>query len=192
MRRVLLFLVLAALAGACQKGREESLNLPPLNPEGFRGIGWGASLDELTGLIPLAAGEAGGESFFRREKDELNLDGVAVERILYRFAGGRFVQGLIFLEQGQAAVQSAKRTLFDQYGPMGPFVGQPSDVPGLDRVDLVYRWTLASGSISLLVARDDRQAVLVYAGTEKATGDKDMDAGEPGSAPESRSTAKDG
>jgi len=62
-------------------------------PEGFRGIKWGANIAELPDMS--LAEDSGETKYYHRENDEMKLGDAAIERLAYGFYKGKFFMVLI-------------------------------------------------------------------------------------------------
>ena len=82
--------------------------------QGFRGIQWGEFITNITGMIKIAAQE--GIDIYRRENDQLEINGSHVKGIEYYFFKDRFM-GLYISFEGYASFNGIRKWTITTYGP---------------------------------------------------------------------------
>lgn len=177
MKKLLLLFFIVVLAGGCEKGgdgrgeaskAEESKSAASSvftrEPEGFRDIKWGA---DISGIVDMKPGSelseyAGDEAYYVRENEDLSMDGVALKTIIYKFTGGRFSEAIAVLEgEGEEALK-VKGTLFEIYGPVGPFIGNAPKGTGIEMSGKQYMWKFKDGSIAFLLNESGPGSMLLF------------------------------
>ena len=63
-------------------------------PDGFRGIKWGTNIDTLSGFNQIA--KEGNLTFFEKTDDQLQIDDVKLDQVIYGFHKGRFYTAMIY------------------------------------------------------------------------------------------------
>ncbi len=63
-------------------------------PDDFRGIKWGTPIDSLSGFSQIA--NEGNLSFFEKNNDQLQLDDIKLDQVIYGFHKGRFYTAMIY------------------------------------------------------------------------------------------------
>ena len=63
-------------------------------PDGFRGIKWGNNIDSLSGFNQIA--KEGNLTFFEKTDDQLQIDDVKLDQVIYGFHKGRFYTAMIY------------------------------------------------------------------------------------------------
>jgi hypothetical protein len=63
-------------------------------PDDFRGIKWGANSDTLSGFNQIA--KEGNLSFFEKTDDQLQIDDIKLDQVIYGFNKGRFYTAMIY------------------------------------------------------------------------------------------------
>ena len=91
-------------------------------PQSFRGIKWGGSLQDLSGLTLLA--EDGDLKFYERADDRMKLGDIPLEKIIYGFHKGRFYNVMMYYSSADNFARS-KEVLSRQHGE--PYQPAPSE-----------------------------------------------------------------
>jgi hypothetical protein len=81
---------------------------------GFRGMKWGANVSDFQGLVKL-----NDDPFVQRyskKNDQLQIEGVGLESVIYNFYKGRFM-GVSIQTQGADEWKKLKSLIFDRFGP---------------------------------------------------------------------------
>lgn len=86
-------------------------------PDGFRGIEWGAAVEKIDGMVRET--DLKGMRLYKREGEKMKLDGIPVDRIQYIFnrEGRFFIIGIDFSPEHFDAI---KKRAFDRHGKAAP------------------------------------------------------------------------
>jgi hypothetical protein len=110
-------------------------------PDGFRGISWGAEITKLSGFKLIRREEQfGGLDIYSRKGDKLDAWGVPVGAIEYFFRKGKFFRGNV-LTAGIGDYRNLRKAVFTEFG-----VGElsPQVAPGVTQ----FIW---EGKITLMI-----------------------------------------
>lgn len=119
MKRTLAILVLCLLAlglmGAGEPAEKPAKATTPLGKwEGFRGIKWGATLEQTEGMVLIAGNELR-SAYYMRPTDKMAIGEAAIDRINYAFYKGRFFSATIKCT-GTESSAALKRAVLARYG----------------------------------------------------------------------------
>lgn len=108
----LIFLILALLALAAPTSASDFVQSP--HPTAFRGMAFGASLEELQGLSPVP--ESGYEGTYFRQNEDLVFGKAKIKSIAYYFRKGKLYRvGIAY--NGRVNQFYLKDMLMQQFGP---------------------------------------------------------------------------
>ena len=82
---------------------------------GFRGIAWGTRREDIKGLVHVDADEKQGNTYFKRQDDNLAIGKASLNSIFYIFYKGRF-SSVAILASGNANFEALKQALIEYYG----------------------------------------------------------------------------
>jgi hypothetical protein len=86
-------------------------------PDGFRGVKWGTSIDSLKGMIYFGKGELyGGYEVYLRRNEDLRVGDARLNSVLYAFWQKKLFSVTIFLEEGISNWSTFKETIFEKFG----------------------------------------------------------------------------
>jgi hypothetical protein len=84
-------------------------------PDNFRGVKWGESLENVPGMKPLA--EEGDLKFYEKSGDEMKFEDAQVERIVYGAYKNRFHNVLVYYRSDENFMK-IKKVLSRQFGDL--------------------------------------------------------------------------
>jgi len=132
---------------------------PGSEPDGFRGISWGAEIGTLPGFKLIRREERfGGLDVYSREGDKMEAWGVAVGVIEYFFRKGKFFRGNI-LTAGIDQYRNLRHAIFTEFG-----VGELNPQPGTG-VN-IFSWTGKITSMILQVEKATASGSLLVSSRE--------------------------
>ena len=118
-------------------------------PDGFRGIKWGAEDKAPLDLSPLQ-GQKGSESFYEMKGELLQVGKAEIESIKYGFYKNKFYKGIIEFKSAES-FKKLKEKLEEEYGTgKQPFAGTEKylwDWPNVG-ISLEYKAKTDTGSIT--------------------------------------------
>ncbi len=89
---------------------------PGVEPDGFRGIKWGQSLDSVEGMKQIGVEVSdSGSMIYKKERDRLKLGYVELEKIEYYFWKDRFSKVVIYVK-GPANWKGLQEATFERFG----------------------------------------------------------------------------
>ncbi|GLI35778.1 hypothetical protein [Desulforhabdus amnigena] len=134
---VLAAIVLIMMLFACTSSSES-------RTEGFRGMKWGSALKDPSQFEPLA--EEGDLKFYRKKGEDLKVEDVKVENIVYGFYKNRFYNVMVYYASPEN-FQRLKEILSRWYGnPVEPEQGVKKYFWNVDLLNVLLDYNDAAGS----------------------------------------------
>ena len=115
-------------------------------PDNFRGVKWGAEVSSVSGLNQIAS--EGDLVFYEKSDDQLQIEEVRLDQVIYGFHKGRFYIGMVYFPAaGFKRIQEI----------MTRKLGKPSNP---DNTPSKLIWD--SDNVSVLLTQSDSSGRLVY------------------------------
>ncbi|MHC1729010.1 MAG: hypothetical protein AB9866_23945 [Syntrophobacteraceae bacterium] len=117
-------------------------------PDGFRGVKWGADFASLSGFSQIA--KEGDLVFYEKQDDSLQIEEVRLEQVIYGFHKGRFYTAMVYFPS--TGLTRVKEIMTRQFGAPATPDNTPSKA----------LWDGSNVSVLLALSGNADSARLVY------------------------------